>query len=70
MIVTQWFDPRKKEFPVHVGVYQRQFESGCIAYNYWNGYGWCFTGSSIEAAIRQRHDYSIAQYVLWRGLAK
>ena len=70
MIVTQWFNPRKKEFPVHVGVYQRKWESGYMTYSFWNGNGWAYASYTVEAAIRQRHDYSMEQCALWRGIAK
>lgn len=69
MIVTQWFNPRNKEFPIHVGVYQRKFD-GRITYSFWTGWGWCYAGLTVESAIRQRHDYSMEQCAMWRGLAK
>lgn len=69
MIVTQWFNPRKKQFPVHVGVYQRKWD-GRITYSYWTGWGWSFTGYTIEQAIINRHDCSYQQCALWRGIVK
>ena len=70
MKVTQWFNPRKKQFPIHVGVYQRKWLSGYTTYSYWNGKGWASASYTIEAAIRHRHEYSMEQSALWRGIAK
>ena len=68
MTYTQWFNPQKKEFPVHIGVYQRKWNDG-ISYSFWTGWGWSYAAMTIDEAIINRHDYSNQQSALWRGLA-
>lgn len=69
MKFTQWFDPLKKQFPHHIGVYQRTWDNR-ITYSYWTGYSWSYSGFTVEEAIQERHSCSYKQNALWRGIAK
>ena len=58
MTVTQWFSGDEK--PVHIGLYERQYDSGNYI-EYWDGLEWRYPVSQWPAFI---------QDVPWRGIAK
>lgn len=71
--VTPWF--QGTEFPVRVGVYQRQYTYGktpSVQYCYWNGKGWAMGEHTVEQAMRHREAFMVAprQYLPWRGVLK
>ena len=71
--VTPWF--QGTEFPVRVGVYQRQYTYGktpSVQYCYWNGKGWAMGEHTVEQAMRHREAFMVAprQHLPWRGVLK
>ena len=66
--LTDWISGNVK--PVRVGVYQREYDSGDVAYSYWNGKFWSVYGATPEEAESWVDTPSTAQTLRWRGLAR
>lgn len=67
--LTKWFPPEVK--PVHVGVYQTDFEplGKDIEYSHWNGVRWGPQWDCIERAACANGTQGI-QNKHWRGLSE
>lgn len=69
--LSQWHDGSVK--PVHVGVYERNWDDPSVndSYSYFDGKTWKFSDSTIDAAFNGRNYVpSINQSLKWRGIIK
>lgn len=64
---TKWFPSHI--LPARVGVYQRVYNSGVIAFCWWDN-GWSMGWQCAETAKQNRHLKSEQYGLLWRGLAQ
>lgn len=65
--LTPEFPPEVK--PVHVGVYQRLFDTG-TRYALWDGEEWCFAAGTPEVALSYATYQTTYRSLPWRGLAE